>query len=138
MITLRSPHDTELACGLADTFGRRFLGLIGRRGLPQGVGLLFVPGGSIHTAFMRFPIDAAFIDTSGTVVAVAKNVKPWRGAAGHGARFVLELAAGETERLGIATGDRLEPARGSWTWEDLSRGRRLPFLRHRPEGQHAG
>jgi uncharacterized membrane protein (UPF0127 family) len=138
MITLRSPHGSELACGLADTFTRRFLGLMGRRGLPQGVGLLFVPGGSIHTAFMRFPIDAVFIDTAGTVVAVTEHVKPWRGADGHGARFVLELAAGEAERLRIAAGDRLEPPRGSWTWENLSRGRRLPFLGHRPEGRHAG
>ena len=137
MITLRSPHGGELACGLADTFARRFLGLIGRREIPNGTGLLFVPGGSILTAFMRFPIDAVFIDRAGNVVAVAEHVKPWRGASGHGARFVLELAAGEAERLGIAAGEQLVSARGSWTWESL-RARRLPFLRHAAGGQHHG
>jgi uncharacterized membrane protein (UPF0127 family) len=128
MITLRSPHGGELACGLADTFARRFLGLMGRREIPNGTGLLFVPGGSIHTAFMRFPIDAVFIDRAGTVVAVAEHVKPWRGASGHGARYVLELAAGEAERLGIVAGEPLVPSKGSWAWESLSRARRLPFL----------
>ncbi|MGZ4413613.1 MAG: DUF192 domain-containing protein [Gaiellaceae bacterium] len=134
MLTLRAPNGAELACGLADTFARRFLGLIGRRGLPTGTGLLFVPGGSIHTAFMRFPIDAVFIDRAGGVVTVAEEVKPWHGAAGHGARFVLELAAGEAQRLGISAGAQLEPAGGSWTWENLSRGR-LPFLRRTAEGR---
>jgi uncharacterized membrane protein (UPF0127 family) len=138
LTTLRSPHGGELACGLADTFARRFLGLMGRQEIPNGTGLLFVPGGSIHTAFMRFPIDAVFIDRAGTVLAVAERVKPWRGTSGHGARFVLELTAGEAERLEIAAGEQLVPTRGSWTWESLGRARRLPFLQRAADGQHCG
>jgi hypothetical protein len=105
---------------------------MGWRGLKPGAGVLFVPGGPIHTAFMRFPIDAVFVDQNGTVVSVAEHLRPWRLASGRGCRFVVELAAGEAERLGIKTGDQLGLAPG-WNWEKLRSGRRLPVLRQASE-----
>ena len=42
-----------------------------------------------------------------TVVAVTRQLKPWRLAASRRAKAVLELAAGECERLGIGPGERL-------------------------------
>ena len=94
-------------CAVADTFLTRLRGLLGRRDLPRGEGLLLVPSPSVHTAFMRFAIDVVFLDRHGTVVAVEPELRPWRTAAKKGARAVVELAAGECGRRGVAPGDRL-------------------------------
>lgn len=87
----------------------RMKGLLGRAGLGPGEGLLLRPGGSIHTWFMRFPIDAVFLDEEMRVLRVATGVKPWRLAGCRGARAVLELSSGECERRGVRPGDRLVP-----------------------------
>jgi uncharacterized membrane protein (UPF0127 family) len=84
-------------------------GLLGRRSLPQGEGILLRPAASIHTAFMLFPIDAVFVDSDGQVRKVVGGLRPWRAAACRGARAVLELPAGEAERRGITVGQRLLP-----------------------------
>jgi uncharacterized membrane protein (UPF0127 family) len=85
----------------------RLRGLLGRPGLPEGEGLLLRPGGSIHTWFMRFPIDAIFLDEELRVLRVASGLKPWRLAGCRGARAVLELSSGESERRGVRPGDQL-------------------------------
>lgn len=93
---------------LADRPLPRMRGLLGRRGLPAGEGLLLTPAPSIHTAFMRFPIDALFLDRNLTVLCVVEQLRPWRVASKRGARSVLELSAGEAARRGVKVGDRLE------------------------------
>ena len=94
-------------CEAADTFLTRLRGLLGRRTLPEGEGLLLHPASSIHMFFMRFPIDAVFLDRELRVVAVRSNLAPWRVAAVSGSRYVLELAAGEAERAGLRPGHKL-------------------------------
>ena len=89
---------------------QRMRGLLGRRELPEGEGLLLRRAGSIHTFFMRFPIDAVFLDREHTVLRVVSYVAPWRAAGQKGAKNVLELPAGEAERRGIEVGQRLEAA----------------------------
>ncbi len=96
-------------CEVAETVAARTRGLLGRRELPAGEGLLIKPTFSIHTFFMRFPIDAVFLDRSGLVVDVVRRLKPWRTATRLRARAVLELAAGEAERITLRVGERLEP-----------------------------
>jgi uncharacterized membrane protein (UPF0127 family) len=91
-------------CLLAETPLARLRGLLGRSGLASGEGLLLRPAGSIHTAFMRFSIDAVFLDRADRVVKVAAALRPWRAAAYRGARSVLELPAGEAARRGIRPG----------------------------------
>jgi uncharacterized protein len=100
-------------CEVADTVIARARGLLGRKNLPPGAGLLIRPSFSIHTLFMRFPIDAVFLDRSGSVVDVVGSLKPWRAATRLRARAVLELAAGEADRLGVLVGERLEPLAGA-------------------------
>jgi uncharacterized protein len=85
-------------------------GLLGRDGLAQGEGLLIKPCGSVHTFFMRFPLDVVFLDRELSVVAVRPEVRPWRTAGARGAKIALELAAGEAARLGIAAGMQLRLA----------------------------
>ena len=71
-------------------------------------GLLLRPANSVHTAFMRFPIDVVFLDGELTVLDVVEDVPPWRMKARKGARAVLELGAGEAARQGIAPADSLQ------------------------------
>ena len=82
-------------------------GLLGRRGLPPGEGLLLRPASSVHTAFMRFPIDVVFLDRDLTVLKVARGVVPWRAAWARRARAALELPADEAARRGIGPGMQL-------------------------------
>jgi len=72
-------------------------------------GILLRPASSVHTAFMRFPIDAVFLDRELRVIRIAAELKPWRAAGCRGARAVLELSSGESERRGVRPGDRVVP-----------------------------
>jgi hypothetical protein len=92
-------------CLVAKTPWARMRGLLGRSQLSRGEGILLRPAGSIHTFFMRFPIDAVFLDKSGTVVGVERELRPWRTARHRGSNAVLELAAGAAERVRV--GERL-------------------------------
>ena len=94
-------------CALADRPLTRLRGLLGRRGLAAGEGLLLRPAPSIHTWFMRFSIDAVFLSHDLEVVAVRPGLAPWRVAAARGARAVLELPAGEAARRKVTPGARL-------------------------------
>jgi uncharacterized protein len=94
-------------CSVADSFASRLRGLLGRRELPPGEGLLLSPSSSVHTFFMRFTIDAVFLDRGFRVVGVSPNVRPWKLAGRRGARRVLELAAGEAARRAVRAGEQL-------------------------------
>jgi uncharacterized membrane protein (UPF0127 family) len=94
-------------CVLADTALTRMRGLLGRRELPSGEGILLRPASSVHMAFMRFPIDAVFLDRDLRVLKVASDLRPWRAAGTRGAKAVLEIPAGEAGRRGLTVGDRL-------------------------------
>jgi uncharacterized membrane protein (UPF0127 family) len=100
-------------CELADNPWTRLRGLMGRARLDRGDGLMLRPASAIHTAFMRFPIDAVFLDDELRVLRVREGLRPWRAAGARGAAAVLELAAGEAVRHGLAPGARLDlPALG--------------------------
>jgi uncharacterized protein len=95
-------------CVVANKMIPRMRGLLGRRSLPAGDGLLIRPAPSVHTFFMRFPIDVVFLSRSGEVLKISADVGPWRARSCRGAYAVLELAAGEAERRGFAVGDHIE------------------------------
>ena len=95
-------------CLVADSPWPRMRGLLGRRGLESGEGLLLRPTGSVHTFFMRFAIDVVFLSREGEVLKVAQALPPWRKAGARRAKAVLELAAAEAERREIRVGTRLD------------------------------
>ena len=100
-------------CVVADSFRLRLRGLLGRRSLGSDEGLLLVGSPSIHTTFMRFPIDALFLDRELGVIAVKEGLKPWRVAGRRKAKHILELRSGEAARRNVGAGARLrliEPA----------------------------
>jgi uncharacterized membrane protein (UPF0127 family) len=92
---------------LAETPWRRLIGLMGRRALPPGHGMLITPAPSIHSGFMRFEFDAVFLDRELRVVRIAERIAPWRARFAKGARSVLELPAGQSAALGLQVGDVL-------------------------------
>jgi uncharacterized protein len=96
------------SCVVADRMLPRMKGLLGKRELASGEGMLIRPTSSIHTFFMRFPIDAVFLSRDGEVLKVKPNVGAWRARFCRGAHSVLELAAGEAARRDVAPGARLE------------------------------
>jgi len=101
-------------CTVADRMLSRMKGLLGRKNLPTGEGILIRPAPSIHTFFMRFPIDVVFLSRQGDVLKIAEHVAPWRARSCRHSYAVLELAAGEAGRRGLAVGDRIDtvkPAR---------------------------
>ena len=80
---------------VAETFAERAKGLIGRKSLAPGTGMLITKCNCIHTFFMRFPIDATFLDAQNRVVRVVRDIRPWRLFVWGGwrARKVLETAS---------------------------------------------
>ena len=94
-------------CVVADTPLRRMRGLLFRPEPKPGEGLVLRPSPGIHTYFMRFPIDAVFLDENGFVIAIRHELRPWRTAARRTGHAVLELASGEAKRRNIQPGDRL-------------------------------
>ena len=63
---------------VARTFPQRAKGLIGTRSLAEDEGMLILKCNAIHTFFMRFPIDATFLDRQDRVVKVVRHIRPWR------------------------------------------------------------
>ena len=107
-------HTALVTAGrVADSFWSRFVGLMGAKGLAAGEGLLITRSNSIHTHFMRFPIDVVYVSRDGHVVHVDRAMAPWRfGRIHRGARFVVELPAGAAE--GTEVGDVLAVTGYDW------------------------
>jgi uncharacterized protein len=93
---------------LASSYWARFFGLMGRKGVDDGSGLLLTKSASIHSFFMRFRFDAIFIDRDNRVTKVVPAMRQWWIAfGGRGAKDVIELPAGVAERTGTQPGDAL-------------------------------
>jgi len=91
---------------LAVTFLSRLRGLQFQPQLPTDCGLLLAPCGSIHTHWLRFPIDVAMLDDAGRVLLVRRHLRPWRLLPGpRETACVLELAAG---CLRLSEGEEVE------------------------------
>ncbi len=93
---------------VAKDFWSRGKGLLGRVSLDENQGLWIHHCNSIHTYFMKFPIDCVFVDKGLKVKAVYANVTPWRLVLPvWGARSVFEMKAGSAEKNNIKVGDQL-------------------------------
>ena len=79
---------------LADNFFSRSIGLLSKKSLSEGEGMVIKPCCSIHTFFMRFEIDVLFVNKQNEVIALYENVKPWRILPIHPtSHYVIELKA---------------------------------------------
>jgi hypothetical protein len=111
-----APDEDEISddIELADSFGSRFWGLMGRRAMAIHAGLWLTGTSSIHMLFMRFSIDAVFLgqrtpDGSRPVLAIRSNLRPWTSVVWlvRGAEICLELPAGVAATAALAVGDQL-------------------------------
>jgi uncharacterized membrane protein (UPF0127 family) len=105
--TLRSEDGTVICARVSLALNpiTRMRGLLGRDALAADEGILLRPAGSIHMLFMRFAIDAIFLDRDLVVIDVARGLRPWQVAARRGAKQVIELAEGAADT--VRPGDRL-------------------------------
>ena len=85
----------------------RRTGLLRHEVLPDGSAMVIAPTNAIHTFFMRFAIDVAFVTREGRVVKVCHNLRPWRIAIAPGAFAVIELPSGTLARCNTVWGDPL-------------------------------
>ncbi len=114
-ITVRAPKAT-LVLQVARTERERELGLMSVTKLAPHTGMLFVFGQDAPVEFWMkdtlIPLDMVFIGADGRVRTIASDVPvvppntpddaiPRRAAS---AKYVIELAAGEAARDGLATG----------------------------------
>ena len=89
-----------------DSTARR-TGLLKHGGLPQGSAMIIAPSNAIHTFFMKFPIDVAFVGRDGRVRKIREAVRPWRMSAALRAYAVIELPAGALHSTNTVVGDTL-------------------------------
>jgi uncharacterized membrane protein (UPF0127 family) len=103
-------RDSVLATHLevAGSGATRRKGLLGRDGLAPGEGLWIIPCESVHTFFMRFPIDLVYLDRGNRIKKVRSAVGAWRMSACFSAHSVLELPAGTIRQTETQKGDTLE------------------------------
>jgi uncharacterized membrane protein (UPF0127 family) len=116
--------DHVLQVVVAASFLARLKGLMFSRSFEQGAGeegadaLLITHCPSVHTTFMRYPIDVVYLDNLGQVVDCVANLKPWRAHFAKPAKpaeiqrihkpiHTLELATGRIAELNIQLGDQL-------------------------------
>ncbi len=93
----------------ANTFVTRLFGLLGKKSLPDGQGLLIEPSSGVHTFGMSFPIDIVALDGENNVVGAFERIGPWKvRGLGRKTRSVLELPAGRIYECGVRAGDRIE------------------------------
>jgi uncharacterized membrane protein (UPF0127 family) len=86
----------------------RLKGLLGRAQLAEGEALLIAPCTSIHTFFMRFPIDVIFLDGDGRALRALEDLGPWRATRIYPhAACAIELPAGALRRSATCAGDLL-------------------------------
>ena len=89
------------------------MGLLGRKALEDGEGLLLPRCSSIHMFFMLFPIDVVYLDAEKRVRKIVARLLPWRISWCWGADSAVEAPAGWACEAGLKEGDCLvfEPFR---------------------------
>jgi uncharacterized protein len=90
-----------------DSASRR-KGLLGLDSLPEGAAMIIAPSNAVHTFFMKFPIDIAFVSKDGRVLKTRHAVPARRLAASLRAFAVIELPGGTLARSRTEPGDMLE------------------------------
>lgn len=82
-------------------------GLLGRDSMAPRSAIIIAPTSAIHTWFMRFDIDVAFVDRDGRIVKMRNRLRPWRLFGALRAFAAIELPAGTLASSGVEPGDTL-------------------------------
>ena len=99
---------------VANSFWTRAKGLLGRRSLAPGEGLLLYPCRGIHSYGMGFEFDAIYLNRRYEVIHIIERMRPnQRGPILKGAYAVLELPSGSVAATSTMIGDRLVIGQGT-------------------------
>ena len=108
VVNTRDERELGARIGLADGWLARLRGMLARPAPRPGEGLLLTPCSSVHMYGMRFPLDVAFLDRGGAVVAIYPSLTPGSRTRWHrNAAHALELSAGALVESGTSIGDVL-------------------------------
>ena len=86
----------------------RLKGLMGRKRLPPSEGMLLPRCNSVHTVFMRFPIDVIYLSKDDRVLKIVEKMPACHVSACWGAKSVLEMPANWAAKTGLRVGHVLE------------------------------
>lgn len=101
-------------CAMALTSWEKMLGLLPRKSIDKNEAMWINNSTSIHTFFMKFAIDVAFIDRKGKILAIYHSLQPWRHSWIHlFAKGALEAKSGLMKEMGIEKGEILEICRSN-------------------------
>jgi uncharacterized protein len=95
-------------CHFADSVFKRMVGLLNRKTLSPGEGLLLDRCYGIHTFGMRFPIDVLFMDKELRVIRAVPALPPFRTCIVKQAVYVLELPVGAIQASRTEAGDQIQ------------------------------
>ena len=85
----------------------RMKGLLGRGSMRPHEAMILQPASSIHTVFMRFSLDVAYLDRENRIVKVVRDLVPFRFSFARRSRTVIEMAGGTFSDLELEPGDEL-------------------------------
>lgn len=110
MVLINATKKTVVSdrCHFANSVLKRMVGLLNRKALAQGEGLLLDRCYGIHTFGMRFPIDVLFLDKELRVMRAVPALPPFRTCVVKHAVYVLELPAGSIQRSQTGAGDQIQ------------------------------
>ena len=92
-------NNQEFNVDVANSFKKRFLGLMGKRNIKTGI--FFPKTGSIHTFFMKEAIDVIMIDKKNKVIYFKKNLKKNRILIKKKAYHTIELPSNSLNNINI-------------------------------------
>lgn len=93
---------------VAESFSSRLIGLMFKEKFENADGLMIDPCRSIHTCFMKYPLDIVFLSKEDKVVKIVRCLQPWRMTwIYYRAKKTLEMPAGKLP-LDLFEGDSLE------------------------------
>jgi uncharacterized membrane protein (UPF0127 family) len=110
MVLVNSTKKTAVCdrCHFADSVLKRMVGLLNRKTLLPGDGLLLDRCYGIHTIGMRFPIDVLFLDKELRVMRAVQALPPYRTCVVRQAVYVLELPVGAIQASRTEAGDQIQ------------------------------
>lgn len=96
MISIKNKNKNEIVCSnvvVAKTTYKRMKGLIGTKGLAMDEAIVIFPCNRIHTFFMKYAINVAYIDKGNKVVRIDQHIMPNRiGKICKNAKYVMEYS----------------------------------------------
>jgi hypothetical protein len=94
---------------LSDKFLARLMGLLSFKSFDKNQAMILRPSNSVHTFFMRFPIDVLFVDKNNSIVRIVRHMKPFRVTGVYlKSKFVVELPVGVIDATKTSVGDYLQ------------------------------